>query len=527
MISTIVSLFGSATNDVNYDEKKNDMDAYDVNHENAFAEWFDEFGHLSRLMNDTVVAAKLETAQQVDSDEKTEKKDSIGGNENENEEAEETSINFMKMIIDGLGLNHIKLNNSKINEEFLCCLGNSQSLGEERMKEIKYSIYNTFVSKMIKSYYNNMKNDNMDGSVPVLVTGNPTCEDDDDDCNDDTSSSSSELDSIDFQTYLDYFLNDKNNKTKHLDGFMMNSSYLRTIVDGIKCRSNIDALLDFNFGPENEFQINKSQLIVLLLEISEESIHKKIISSAIEQRIPIPILYPMVQATTITTSKINIDNKNNKDNYNKCMVTPDCYMRDILHLTSQSKVISDGMNQTSIGRDCPLVMFLGSNEVKGKSSFLKEMFDPTDLSLSFNITSHSGLTPLHLSSVDLIHLPKQYETNYHILDVHGRINDPLISKCTNNKMTRLDLLVSLAFLCHCIVIQINKSEFRSKSLKKCDKNNFVLTDLINQKKNKAKEIIEFYEKLKVWLLLHFFSAFVFVYFFEIYKPLLLILAQQQ
>ena len=326
-----------------WDEKKNDTS--EINHKNAFAKWFDEFDGLRRLMNDAVSAKLEEMTQKTNNDEQKEKGKDV--DENDNEEAEETSLNFLKMIADCLGLNHLKLNNKRINEEYMCCLGDSQSLGKKKMKEIKCSIYDTFASKMIENYYQTMHRDNGNNNENMTddeIISNPTpCDDDDDDdCknNDsdpDTTTSSSEEDMIDFQTCLDYFLNDNNTKntTKHLDGFIMNSLYLRTIVDGIKCRSNIDALLDFNFGPANEFQLNKSELIILLLEISEESIHKKILSSAIEQRIPIPILYPMVQAITTrtaTTSKINIDNK--------ISVTADCYMRDILHLTSQSKVIS-------------------------------------------------------------------------------------------------------------------------------------------------------------------------------------------
>ena len=86
-------------------------------------------------------------------------------------------------------------------------------------------------------------------------------------------------------------------------------------------------------------------------------------------------------------------------------------------------------------------------------------------------------------------------------------------------MSRIDTLVSLALLCKCIVIQINKSELSSKFTKNCDKgdkfNNFSIKDLISRKKGFAKETIEFYDKIeRVWE--WFASCFLLLFFFVVF-----------
>ena len=338
-----------------------------------------------------------------------------------------------------------------------------------------------------------------------------------DESSDDDNKEKANSKNDDYVDYLESYLNQNKYDNKYSDnktGFVLNEIFLRTIIDGIKCRSNIDRLIDFNFGPNNIFEINKSQLILLLLEISQESNHKKIISSAIEQRIPIPVLYAMGQVRTVATQtsaqvalqlevitpgaeiKEKEKEKEVKQDANNSIINvkPQFYVRDILHLASQGKIICDNMNQSDIGHNLPLVMFIGSNNVKYKSTLLTQIYGKL-----FNIVEYNR-TPLHSTSVDLIYLPKYCKTNYHILDVHGQIDNPFFRYCTNDGMSRIEALVKLAQICHCVVLQIDSSELSTKFVKKCKKGkkmeSFDMNNLIKSKGKatvrKGQEMIDFY-----------------------------------
>ena len=186
-------------------------------------------------------------------------------------------------------------------------------------------------------------------------------------------------------------------------------------------------------------------------------------------------------------------------NLNMKSKTVDChgYLRDNLHLSSQSKVRSDSMSQTSVTRNKPLIMFVGSSQVKGKSTVLSKLYKNE----SFNICQNKT-NPIHLTSVDLVYLSEKQKVNYHILDVHGKINNPYFQYCTNNQASRMDCLVSLSSLCHCVVVEITEEQLR-KSGKvrkflgeyKEPKEKFTIVSLISDKK--AKDVALFHEKIQV------------------------------
>lgn len=140
-----------------------------------------------------------------------------------------------------------------------------------------------------------------------------------------------------------------------------------------------------------------------------------------------------------------------------------CYLRDNLHIASQSKLLSDGMSQTEVSRDQPLIMFVGSGKVKGKSSMLNRMYP----NQRFNIFDNNGKgNALHSTMVDLIYMADYLDLGFHILDVHGKLLDPFFPLCTKSKITRINALMALASLTHGIVIQIHKDELSSKLSKK-------------------------------------------------------------
>ena len=465
-------------------------------HPNDFHRWFDE---LEEYVSDT---------KEVEEE---------NGNENKNDESRkniqfnwktnEVAVNFVEMIVDCLGLNHISINNKKIDDKYMCGLGDPARLSIKEMKTLKLQIFSRIVSKVIAQQYQDFKNSNLNK--------NEIYGDDNDDeaelmeMSDESSEESSDApddednkDEYSYHKCLETYVNremsnrkeKENDSNEVLNGFMLDKNFLRTVIDAIKCRTSISTLIDFNFGPDNKFQIGESQVFSLLLEISQESTHKKLISSAIEQRIPIPILYVMGQINCARDNN-NINNNNSND----LLIEAQFYLRDNLYLASQSKFICDGMNQTAIERDLPLVMFLGSNNVQNKSSLLQEIYGKF-----FNVVKHNR-TPLHSTSVDLIYLPKYIECNYHILDVHGCINDTFFNYCG---CSRIKSLILLAKLCHCVVIQIDSSELSSKFVKKCKKGKefdlFDITTIISETKGKAKEVVQFYNVRFFCFLFSFF-----------------------
>ena len=175
------------------------------------------------------------------------------------------------------------------------------------------------------------------------------------------------------------------------------------------------------------------------------------------------------------------------------------YLRDNLHLSSQSKVRSDYLSQSTISRNKPLIMFLGSDSVCGKSTLLKKMYDNQIFNIFENVNKSN---PLHLTSIDIIYLSDRLECNYHILDIHGKINNPYFIKCSNYKSNRLNCIINLASLSHCIVMQITRNEIKKinqlqewlLSGKRPPKP-LTLNSLIDGKK--AINIKKFYKQLKV------------------------------
>ena len=187
------------------------------------------------------------------------------------------------------------------------------------------------------------------------------------------------------------------------------------------------------------------------------------------------------------------------DDIDNCddFVLVDGYLRDNLHLSSQSKVRSDGMSQTSTSRNKPLILFVGSEQVSGKTTMLTKLYP----NQQFN-TCDGKRTPLHDTSIDLIYLSDLQKVNYHILDVHGKINDPYYDYCTKNLANRTDCLFSLASLCHCVLLEITQKQLRnSKKVKnflqknKQPKEKFTVESLVSEKN--ARDIISFYQRIRV------------------------------
>ena len=173
----------------------------------------------------------------------------------------------------------------------------------------------------------------------------------------------------------------------------------------------------------------------------------------IEQQIPVPILCCMGEI------------KHNGDANGGNSIEFSGYLRDNLHLASQSKVRCDNKTQSTILRNKPLVLFVGSSQVKGKSSILEKLYP----NQQFNVCNNKS-NPLHNTSVDLVFLPQRHNVNYHLLDVHGAINDSYFSLCSNNgasSVSKMDCLVGLSSLCQVVVVQITMSQLaKSPKMKK-------------------------------------------------------------
>ena len=202
----------------------------------------------------------------------------------------------------------------------------------------------------------------------------------------------------------------------------------------------------------------------------------------VEQNFAVPILYCM--------NEVSYDKDKNYFEVNG-------YIRDNLHTASQAKVRSDSMSQGIVSRNKPLVMFLGSNETKGKTTMLNSLYQRQKFSI-FGKQSN----PLHKTSVDLIYILDRNEKDYHVLDVHGSVNDLYFNYCSNNKTSRMNCLVSLSSLCHCIVIQITQNQlsdkpsvqnFLTKGTK--PKKGFKFEKLVSG--SKAPEIVKLYKMLQV------------------------------
>ena len=265
--------------------------------------------------------------------------------------------------------------------------------------------------------------------------------------------------------------NNNNNSNSYFgNGFINSKKYTRCIVDAVKCRVGIKNLesflkIDLSDGIYN-FKLTISNLIALLLEISDPNIHQQIISSAIGQKTPIAILYPMCKISHLrhTSYAPSTESNNNRDNSNVVsnvshstnsnnnkIIQTDWYLRDILQLASKSKLTEDISSQIKTNRNRPLVMFVGSDMVNGKSYMLSEMYPNQHFNTFCKQRNDNQITPLHKNSVDLIF---SNDTNYHILDVHGSINDPLFEYCSRlgkneNKrgINRMDALAMVASLC--------------------------------------------------------------------------------
>eukprot|EP01084_Bolivina_argentea_P007520 14103_1 len=104
---------------------------------------------------------------------------------------------------------------------------------------------------------------------------------------------------------------------------------------------------------------------------------------------------------------------------------------------------------------------------------------------------------IHNSSIDIVFLPDRHKVNYHIIDVHGKIIDPLFYQCTNGKFSRMNLLTKLASLCHIIVFEINENEL-GESFQKTNENelgDIGLNKIFDSIDCKANDIIDLYNNI--------------------------------
>ena len=169
----------------------------------------------------------------------------------------------------------------------------------------------------------------------------------------------------------------------------------------------------------------------------------------------------------------------------------DGYLRDNSHLSSQSTLRRDGMSQTSTSRNRHLIMFIGSDKVNGKTPMLKKLFS----NQQFNVCENEKATPLHKSSVDLVYLSDLNNVNYHILDVHGKINNSYYEYSTKNFGNRLDFLFR-------VVLEITQKQLRkTKKVKNFSqkhekpKDKFTIGSLVSDKD--ASVIISLYRRIQV------------------------------
>ena len=475
-------------------------------------------------------------------------------------------------VLDCLSINH---NNGELDERFFWTLGDGSYLSKKGMYQLKSDYLCNIPSNIVcgmddgdaESKDERQSEDDASNAEqkaspspsgsPVASEASASVQGSDPDDNDPSENEPNFTEAM--KTFLNKIIkttgignnnkNDNNNKiiaTKAdllANGFLLRRKYLRGIIDGLKCRiglKNLEKLINIDFSNNiHKFEINCSDLIVLLLEISNETIHQQIVSGAIELQIPIPILYPMCNinvnlgdfeqklipnenpltstgaATMITTPANNTADKPdldistpNETSTNTYDVNVDYYIRDTLHLASCSKLMNDSKSQTNISRNKPLIMFVGSDEVIGKSTMLQHLFEGQKFNAfsgENEIDSGSEATVLHNNSVDLVYLKDSHNCNYHILDVHGSINDPFFEHCSRaqsgNKsegesMSRMSALLALASLCDCVVIQIHKSQLTSNvEPKKRTGEVFSVKSLISQ--NTGKRILKFVSNLKV------------------------------
>ena len=253
----------------------------------------------------------------------------------------------------------------------------------------------------------------------------------------------------------------------------------------------------------------------------------------IEQQIPVPILYCMgevVMEEQIVSGQVLVESSHINSNNSNVTIDFDGYLRDNLHLASQSKVRCDTMTQSAVLRNKPLIMFVGSSQVKGKSSMLEKLY----IKQEFNTVGDNKSNPLHETSVDLIFLPQRQQVDYHILDVHGSINDSRFSLCSKNEfennesnrnknndtkhnsknhknnnnnsdynsISKMDCLVGLSSLCQVIIIEITQSQLKSSpkmknflTKRKIPKTKFQMENVISGKT--ARDVLDFYQRIQV------------------------------
>ena len=245
----------------------------------------------------------------------------------------------------------------------------------------------------------------------------------------------------------------------------------------------------------------------------------------IEQQIPVPILYCMcevVMKQSITDAQLFTTpggDTNSSSSTAGTSIQFDGYLRDNLHLASQSKVRCDTMTQSAVLRNKPLIMFVGSLQVKGKSSMLGKLYKKQ----SFNTVEKNKPNPLHETSVDLIYLSQRQNVNYHVLDVHGAINDSRFGLCSTNNnndnndnnngtnhnsnnndngTSKMDCLVGLSSLCQVIIIEITQSQLKSGpkmknflTKRKIPKTKFQMENVISGKT--ASDALNFYQRIIV------------------------------
>ncbi|ETO11543.1 hypothetical protein RFI_25833, partial [Reticulomyxa filosa] len=371
---------------------------------------------------------------------------------------------FVELVLDMLVINH--RSNIAINDASMCRLGNADFISHKKVEETIRTFSQKLPSVIIRK---------CDGQIQ---DGEENGSDSDSNESSNRKKNTTEDDASNLEELCEKLVTEWK-ESKVLKGYLFNELIQRSVLDALKCR------IDLKMYTKINYQISCSNLIAFLLEICDAKIQKRILIPVVEQLIPIPIIYNMLEIGD--NGKVKCFARDTLKFYfgffffffsSKFNLFLHSSFSFFLRLASHAKMLSDGMSQTEISRNRALVMFIGSNRCEGKSTFLTKLFKTQP----FNTCDKKVKNPLHNSSIDIIYLGELHQCSYHILDVHGKITDPFFSP---KSMSRTDVVVQLAKLCHCVVIQVTKREFEFKD-----------SDYMGIKAKKCPEIIQLLNQLK-------------------------------
>ena len=152
---------------------------------------------------------------------------------------------FASLIVDCLGVDHND-KNIKIDEKCYRNFGELSDISNSGLEALTNEFLGKLPSKMIFE-----KIENEEQNISMLQA---LCE----------------------YTGKYYGHNDENVNNLLHGGFMVNPTVLRAIIGCVKCRIGLQQLLEFELGYESQFEITQSNIFALLLERTEQSLHKKV-----------------------------------------------------------------------------------------------------------------------------------------------------------------------------------------------------------------------------------------------------------